>query len=105
MLVLWVCAWASFVSAETVVIIAFSGIPNGHLFLGIGSKFIVPFLVSLPMIAGTKGYYDAQHRLVIDNGQSLITTLPRQFLFAIIVSYAAVIVCVSHLTEALGSVK
>ena len=100
MLALWACAWVSFVSAETVVIIAFSGIPNEGAF----SRYIVPFLVSLPMVAGVKGYYDVPRR-VIDNGEGLIPALSRQFLLTIIVSYSAVTACVTHLAEALHSVK
>jgi hypothetical protein len=104
--ILWICAIAVFVVAEAEVILAFREIPNDHLFLGIGSKYFVPFLVTLPFVAGLNGYFGVRrHFSATDDQHGSISSILRQPLSAIIVSYTAIVCCVGPLSAVLRSLR
>jgi hypothetical protein len=97
---LWICVAGAFAVAEIVTILAFRKMPNDHLFVGVGTKYLVAFIVALPTIAGVNGYYSVKRRLS-SFGADVISVLERQFLFTIITAYMAIIFCVGPLAEVL----
>ncbi|HET6842232.1 MAG TPA: hypothetical protein VFK06_11195 [Candidatus Angelobacter sp.] len=93
--VLWICAVAVFVTAEADVFIKFWRIPSDHLLWGQGTKFFIPFIVSLPMVAGMRGFYSVRRRLP-SAGDDVITAISLQFLFTIITAYVALVFCMGQ---------
>jgi hypothetical protein len=97
---LWVCIGGIYAVAEIVAILAFRKMPNDHLFMGVGTKYMIAFIVALPMVAGVNGFCRVRRRLS-SAGADVISVLERQFLFTIITAYTAVIFCVGPLAAAL----
>jgi hypothetical protein len=85
---------------EVTAILAFRNIPNDHLFVGLGSKHVIAFIVALPMVAGMNGYYSVRRRLS-SASEEVTTVLSRQFLFATITAYVALLFCIGPLAESL----
>lgn len=83
-----------FFLTELVVIAALWSVPNGSLNLGIATKYIFPFLVSLPMAAGIRGFIAVRRRM-LSSGCDGVHELSRQFLTTIIIAYAVIIFMVS----------
>jgi hypothetical protein len=75
-------------------------VPNDHLFVEVGTKYLIAFIVALPMVAGVSGYYSVKRRLS-SASEDVISVLERQFLFTIITAYVALLFCVGPLAEAL----
>jgi len=82
-LALWISVVGICAVAEIVAILAFWNMPNDHLFMGLGTKYLIMFIVALPMLAGLNGYYSVRRRLS-SASDDVIVVLSRQFLFAII---------------------
>lgn len=85
-----------FFITELEVITSLWGIPNGTLVLGIVAKYILPFVVSLPMVAGVRGYLHVRRRMVSTDYET-VDILSHRFLLTIIVAYAAIAFMVSAL--------
>lgn len=102
--ILWVGVVALFVVAEIVTALAFRKIPNDHLFPGLGTKYVALFIVALPMVAGINGYRSVRHRLS-SAGDQVISALSVQFLLTVVTAYAALLVCISPLTQALRALR
>ena len=98
--ILWVGVVGLFVVVEIVAALAFRKIPNDHLFPGLGTKYVALFIVALPMVAGMNGYRSVKHRLS-SAGDDVISALSVQFLLTVVMAYAAVLVCIVPLTQAL----
>lgn len=82
--------------SELDVITSLWSVPNGTLTLGILTKYILPFLISLPMLAAVKGFYSVKRRILATDYDT-VDELSRQFLTTVIMSYAAIIFMVSAL--------
>ncbi len=98
--VLWVGAVALFAAAEAVVVVAFWKMPNDHLYLGLGTKYLVDFIAVLPAVAGVGGYYSVKRRLSSTVADA-IPVLSRQFLYMVVMAYVALIFSIVPLSEAL----
>jgi hypothetical protein len=94
---LWLVAVGVFAAAELTVVYAFRTIPSDHLFLG--TKYWIVFMVALPMVSGVNGYYSARRRLS-SAGDDVTSVLSAQFPITIVTAYAALIVCIQPLAEA-----
>ena len=93
-------SWYFLSGAEIVVALAFRKITNDHLFPGLGTKYIALFIVALPMVAGMNGYRSVKRRLSsVDH--DVISVLSAQFLMTSVMAYAALLVCIGPLTQAL----
>jgi hypothetical protein len=98
--ILWVGVVGLFVGAEIVAALALRNIPNDHLFPGLGTKYVALFIVALPMVAGMNGYRSVRRRLS-SAGDEVISALSVQFLMTVVTAYAAMLVCIGPLTQAL----
>lgn len=85
-----------FVITELAVVAALWSVPNGQLNLGFAAKFLLPFLASLPMLAGARGYFTVKRRM-LSSDYNTGDELSRQFLTTIIIAYAVMIFMVSAL--------
>ncbi len=97
---LWIGAAGTCAVAEVLAALAFRKMPNYHPFMGLGMKYIIGFIVALPMVAGVNGYYSVRRR-VTSAGVDVISVLSSQFLIATITAYVALLFCVGPLAEAL----
>ena len=100
--ILWLGVVGLFVGAEIIVALGFRKVPNDHLFPGLGTKYVVLFITALPMVAGLNGYSSVKRRLSSATDE-VISALSVQFLLTIVTAYAALLVCIGPLTQALQS--
>ena len=100
--ILWLGVAGLFAVAEIVVVLAFRTIPNDHLFPGLGTKYLIVFIVALPMIAGLNGYYSVKRRLS-SAADDVMLAVSAQFLMTIVMAYAALLVCMEPLAQTLPS--
>jgi len=89
--VLWVCTVLVFVAAEAQVVAAYLGTPRPHTLLSIGRLLVAVLIVSIPGIAGLKGY-QVVNRLSspVTEEKGKLIWLARQFLMASISAYIAI---------------
>lgn len=80
--------------------LAFWTIPNDHFFLGLGTRYVVPFVLTLPLAAGWNGFYSVKHRLSSAD-DDVISAISQKFLFATIFGYVTLIFCLQPLGDAL----
>lgn len=101
---LWVGAVLLFILAEAQIIASYVRMPNQHTWLDVGRLLGTLLVVSVPGVAGLKGY-SVVKRLpssISGDDQSKLVWLERQFLTIVIFAYVA-IGWVTRQVELIGS--
>ena len=101
--ILWLGIAILFVAAEMVTVLVFRNLPDGHLFPGLGTNYVIVFVVALPMIAGMNGYYSVKRRLT-SVGDDVRSVLSLQFLLMTVTAYVALLVCMEPMVKTLQPV-
>jgi hypothetical protein len=102
--ILLACALSVLIVAEATVIVASLGLPNVHTPLGTARLLASVLFTSIPGIAGVRGYYMVKRLRPasdLEQEKTIVPLLSRQFLFTAIAAYAAIVMNVIFLTEAL----
>ena len=89
---LWVLAVSLFILTEAQIVVSYVRIPSQHSWLDVGHLLGMLLVVSVPGIAGLKGY-SVVRRLpsVIGGGdEAKVVWLARQFLTIVIFAYVAI---------------